>query len=266
MKRLAWMTDIHLNFVSQDLIKDFARKILDAVPDAVLLGGDIGEADNVERYLMLLRELLKIPIFFVLGNHDYYRGSIAEVRRRMANLSANLPGLHWLSEMDFISLSEDTALLGHDSWADGRLGNGAKSTLLLNDYLLIRDFIGLPVARRFQKLKALGDEAARHFLRVLPKAFEQHRNIIILTHVPPFRESCWHEGRISDNDGLPHFACKAAGDAMLREMQQRTDGNLLVLCGHTHSEGEVRILPNLCVRTGGAIYGSPAIQSIVEVS
>jgi predicted MPP superfamily phosphohydrolase len=266
MKHLAWMTDIHLNFASRELIMVLARKILDAAPDAVLLGGDIGEADNVGKYVVRLGELLKIPIFFVLGNHDYYRGSIAKVRKKMADLSANHPGLHWLSGMDFISLSKDTALVGHDSWADGRLGNGIKSTLLLNDYLLIQDFIRLPVALRFQKLNALGDEAARHFARVLPKAFEQHKNVILLTHVPPFRESCWHEGGISDDDGLPHFSCKAAGDVMLREMQQRPAGNLLVLCGHTHSSGEAQILPNLCVRTGGSIYGSPAIQSIVEVS
>jgi hypothetical protein len=32
---------------------------------------------------------------------------------------------------------------------------------------------------------------------------------------------------------------------------------MTVLCGHTHSSGEVSVLPNLRVVTGGAEYGSP---------
>ena len=39
---------------------------------------------------------------------------------------------------------------------------------------------------------------------------------------------------------------------------------MTVLCGHTHGRGHARILPNLEVRTGGAKYGNPAIQCIME--
>jgi hypothetical protein len=40
---------------------------------------------------------------------------------------------------------------------------------------------------------------------------------------------------------------------------------LLVLCGHTHGSGEVQILDNLFVMTGGARYGEPAIQHVLNV-
>jgi hypothetical protein len=40
---------------------------------------------------------------------------------------------------------------------------------------------------------------------------------------------------------------------------------MTVLCGHTHSSGEAQILPNLRVLTGGAVYGKPALQRVLEV-
>lgn len=84
------------------------------------------------------------------------------------------------------------------------------------------------------------------------------------THVPPFKEACWHDGEISDDKWLPHFACKAVGNVLEKLMIEHPDRQMTVLCGHTHSSGRAEILPNLFVKTGGAEYGSPAIQEIIE--
>jgi Icc-related predicted phosphoesterase len=100
---------------------------------------------------------------------------------------------------------------------------------------------------------------------VLKPALEAFPRVILLTHVPPFRESCWHEGRISSDDFLPHFTCKAVGDVLLEIVESRRDRELTVLCGHTHGRGEVEILPNLRVVTGGAEYGKPELQRVIEV-
>jgi hypothetical protein len=40
---------------------------------------------------------------------------------------------------------------------------------------------------------------------------------------------------------------------------------MMVLCGHTHGSGEARILPNLRVLAGGAVYGKPGVQRVREV-
>ena len=56
-------------------------------PDAVLLGGDIGEAPSLKGYLLGLEDHLERPIYFVLGNHDFYQGSIADVRDEMFGLT-----------------------------------------------------------------------------------------------------------------------------------------------------------------------------------
>ena len=78
--------------------------------------------------------------------------------------------------------------------------------------------------------------------------------------MPPFREACIYEGKISNDDWLPHFSCKAVGDVLRDIMSQHPQRNLTVLCGHTHGSGTADILPNLRVHTGAAVYGEPAIQ------
>ena len=79
INRLAWLTDIHLNFIAPYKFDSFVSDIRQQQPDVVLLSGDIGEANNVVYYLQRLAKGLARPIYFVLGNHDFYRASIAEV-------------------------------------------------------------------------------------------------------------------------------------------------------------------------------------------
>ena len=263
--RLAWATDVHLNFVPSQKRFAFYDRIRGGIPDALLLGGDIGEADTVTRLLKEMAATLKIPIYFVLGNHDFYRGSIAEVRRAVLRDTGDSPYLHWLPASGVVELTAATALIGHDSWADGRCGDFFRSDVMLNDYLLIRELKGLTKQALYAKLNGFGDEAAEFLERRANEALAVRRNVIVLTHVPPFREACWHEGRISDDDWLPHFACRAVGDRLAALMRARPDFGMKVLCGHTHGSGIARILPNLVVSTGGAVYGEPVIQDVWEV-
>jgi 3',5'-cyclic-AMP phosphodiesterase len=88
---------------------------------------------------------------------------------------------------------------------------------------------------------------------------------MLLTHVPPLRNACWHEGRVSNDEWAPHFTCQAMGEAILEIMSGRPDRQLTVLCGHTHSAGECRPLPNLVIYTGQAKYEEPEIQRVFEL-
>ena len=263
--RLGWLTDLHLNFVPLPRRARFYAQIRNEKLDAVLLGGDIGEADSVTTLLAEMANELRIPIYFVLGNHDFYGGSIASVREAVAREAAASRWLHWLPACGAIPLTANTALTGHDSWADGRIGDFFASEVMLNDYVLIAELRGLDKRERFAKLNVLGDEAAEYLDRHVREALSQRRDVIVLTHVPPFRDSCWHEGRISNDDFLPHFACRAVGDRLAAIMSGRPDRTMTVLCGHTHSPGVANILDNLTVRTGAAVYGEPTLQLVLEL-
>jgi 3',5'-cyclic AMP phosphodiesterase CpdA len=266
MKRIAWTTDIHLDFVTDSKqIQRFCQSIVEANPDVVLIGGDIAVAATLEASLLLLAQYLQRPIYFVLGNHDFYNGSIAGVRAQIARLTQRTAQLHWLNQSGVIALTPRTGLLGHDGWADGRLGKRAQSQVFLNDYFLIQELVGLAPLPLFAKLSELGDEAARYLKRQLLSAVTRFPNLILLTHVPPFKEACWYEGKISNDDFLPHFTCSAVGEVLVAIMRAHPECQLTVLCGHTHSEGETTILPNLLVKTGGAEYGQPRLNELIVV-
>jgi 3',5'-cyclic AMP phosphodiesterase CpdA len=263
MKPVAWLTDLHLNFVTPGHIGRLCGAVLETGADAVLLGGDIAEAPDVVEHLEGLDARLGLPIYFVLGNHDFYQGGIARVRAAVRALCARSPRLHWLPGSGVVGLTRETALVGHDGWGDGRLGDYERSRVLLTDYLLIEELAGLDGRERLRRLNALGDAAAAHFRAVLPAALTRFRRLIVLTHVPPFREACWHRGRISDDDWLPHFACRAVGEVLREAVFARPGCEMTVLCGHTHSAGEAQILANLRVLTGRAEYGRPEVQRVL---
>ncbi len=262
--RVVWLTDLHLNFVKHEPLMEFFRAVVESRPDAVVITGDIGEARDVTDYLARMDDLFQRPIYFVLGNHDFYYGSITEVRERVVQLCTERPRLRYLSMEGVISLMPETGLVGHDGWADARLGDYERSLVMMNDYRLIRELAPFGKEERWPKLKALGDEAAAHITRVLPQALAAHQHVVLATHVPPFREACWHEGQISDDEWAPHFSCQATGDVILDTMRQFADRRLTVLCGHTHGTGEFRPLPNVHVITGGAEYGYPRVCRVFE--
>ena len=170
MKRIAWCTDIHLNFAKPDSLAEFLHRLRDADPDLLLVGGDIAEATDVVHYLEVLDRHLTRPIYFVLGNHDFYFGSIHRVRQDVRASCARSDNLVYLTDAGVIELSDRVGLVGHDGWADARIGNYERSMIMMNDYRLIEELAGVTKEDRWPLLQALGDAAAADVRRVLPLA------------------------------------------------------------------------------------------------
>lgn len=281
--QLAWLTDLHVNLASRERIDRLRLEIAASRPEGLLIGGDVADGPAFVSELRAWAEAFRLPVYFVLGNHDYYQWSVAGAREAARRLCRDNPRLVWLSEAGVIRLSGRTALVGHDGWGDARAASLADSTVILNDYLLIEElraatFLGarrqwqpghsaelILTSRLEAKLHELGEEAAEHFGRVLPEALDWADHVLVLMHVPPFREACWHHGRTADDNWAPHFTCLAAGEALRAQMQHHPHRRMTVLCGHTHSDGRARILPNLEVITGGAEYGDPRLQALIGV-
>ena len=268
--KLAWATDIHLNFLDDLERRQFLEPI-NAQADALVVTGDIAESNSVREALRQIGDVLDMPVYFVLGNHDFYRGSVSRTRADVAEMIRGSGNLVYLSQAGVVELTRDTALIGHDGWADGRLGNLDGSEVILNDFLLIdelrhwRNHYTLDKSALRRMLENLGDEAAAYLKSALVPAAGRYPQVIVATHVPPFREAAWHEGRSSADDYLPFFACKAVGDVLLEAARSSPDCHILVLCGHTHGGGEVQVRENLRVLTGPAEYGRPKIERVLSV-
>jgi predicted phosphohydrolase len=263
--RVVWATDIHLNFLDAQGRASFFSAICARRPDAVFVTGDIAEAPSLRPLLEEMRLAIPVPLYFVLGNHDFYYDSISHVRTCLTEWCRVQPGLTYLSTAGVIELTPTTGLIGHDGWGDGRLGNYDRSPVRLSDQELIADFRGLDRDGVLDKLHALGDEAAWSVREKLGNALAVYRQVICLTHVPPFKEACWYQGKTGNDDWLPYFACQAVGEVLLNVSHERPDCRITVFCGHTHHAGMVQLRPNLRVFTGSAEYGAPCVQDIFEL-
>ncbi len=264
--RIVWATDIHLNFLRPRKRADFFESIRSEHSDAVFISGDIAEAPCLQELLREMQQAIDVPLYFVLGNHDFYHGSIETVRREIQAWCLTQSGLHYLSALGPIELTPKTVLVGHDGWGDGRFGNYEQSPVRLTDQELIRDFQGLNRDAVLAKLHALGEESATYLRAVLSEALESYDQVICLTHVPPFKEACWYQGKMGNDDWLPFFSCKAVGDVLMEVTQEKSATKVTVLCGHTHHSGTVDMLPSLRVITGSAEYGDPCISDVLEIS
>jgi Icc protein len=266
MKRIVWLTDLHLNFLTTEELRAFLDQLADTRADGVLVSGDIAESRDVVPFLKQLADAAGAAVYFVLGNHDYYFGSIRDVRGQITELCRQDPQLVWLNTAGVVELTPRVGLIGHDGWADARLGDYERSQVMMNDYVLIEEFAGVTKERRWPLLKAQADEGAAQIRQSLPQSLQNYERVVLVTHVPPFRDACWHQGRISDDEWLPHFTSQAMGDALLGIMRHYPKRELTVLCGHTHGRGEARLgeHQNIHVLTGGAEYGAPEVQRVFE--
>jgi 3',5'-cyclic AMP phosphodiesterase CpdA len=263
---LAWATDIHLDLLEAPQRRAFAERVAATGSDGLLLTGDISDQRALGRHLLEITQAVDVPVYFVLGNHDYYHGAVAAGRAEVRQLCAQTPGLTWLHGAEVVTLRTEVALVGVDGWGDARLGAPDTTPIQLNDFRYIEELAWLPTKERNAALRALGDESATALARPLEAALQACARVIVATHIPPFAEACWHEGALSDDDWLPFFSCAAVGAVLLAAADAHPTKQLEVYCGHTHSPGVATPRPNLVVHTGGARYGHPGLAGAITLS
>ena len=299
--RYAWLTDIHLNLVTYEKRLKFYKFIKDSDVNEILITGDIGSAPSVEFYLKEMDDYLdhRIPINFVLGNHDFYGSNVKYVKNNLMIMFRL--GIRYLNRRDSFVINCDNSndgicIVGVDGWGDGGYGDYLESHVHLNDDNYIHDLYQAGVntcpikieerkkaigpirwgndcaeiicqrESRMEERRRLASEDAQTLEDNLLNAIKHKpKKIVILTHVPPFAESSFHRGEMSDDNYLPYYACKATGDVIMRIATEHPGIDFLCLCGHTHGKSLYQPLPNLTVKSGGAEYGNPGIQEILEL-
>ena len=263
--RIAWMSDIHLDFLDDAAIAELGASVAGLNVDAAVITGDISIAPELIADLTTLIASWEHPAYFVCGNHDYYRASIEAVRRGLREVNARQDRLRWLPACGVVRLNESTALVGIDGWADGRAGSPETTPIVLNDHLHIEELVQPTRAELLEVVRALGDEEAASLRRVLGEAFAPVEHVVVATHIPPFIEACMHEGKKSSDDWLPWMCCTAVGDVLMEMAGRHPDRRVTVLAGHTHARVRVGMRDNLEVRTAGVEYGAPKVEAVLEL-
>ena len=262
--RLVWTSDIHLNHADFKAWDAWAAQIRKSDADGLIITGDLSEADDVGFQLRRIAESFPVTIFFVLGNHDFYGASIASTRRNVASLARDVPSLCYLTDVSSIELMPGLFLVGEDGWGDGAEGDYENSTVRLNDFVAVKDFCRVDPISWPRLIREQGMESAGRLRSKLETLPDSAREVLVATHVPPFRESCWYEGKTTDDNWAPFFVCGSVGEVLKQFAMEHPEVKMTVLCGHTHHSGTAEIMPNLVVHTASADYGTPKVERVLE--
>lgn len=272
---LLWTTDTHFDFLdrlpSREVgIKYFCEYILkneNPAASGLIITGDISNGEFLCNNLKTLAENFPKPIYFILGNHDYYYSSFGEIDKKVGNLSQKINNIHWL-EKGYV-IHNRLPIIGVGGWYDAYHGN-VNGGVVLNDWFEINNLA--PVARaRDLLIQQCRDRTKKHtenlgkMLEEVVKN-EQSNSIIICTHVPPFPESSVYQGKQSGPGWLPWFTNETLGRLLVLFAEEYTNKTFIVLCGHSHGSGFFEKRNNLVIFTGRARYGFPDLAGFVDIS
>ncbi len=253
--KFLWYTDTHLDKVAPWTLMSFVRRINKQHPQGVFLTGDISCGPLLAFHLKFLAKHVECPIYFVLGNHDYYFMNIAAQHDKIRKLCKEYPNLIWITESDIVKLNDEVALIGAEGWYDARLGNPnyLKASL---DWILIKEIRQLPTMQeRIEFFRELSRKSCESINAKLEQALDQgYKSVYILTHFPPWKEATRDEGTILEPIYLPYNVNLSLGQTIENVMKHRLRQSATVLAGHTHTDCWIHVSRNIECKVNKAKY------------
>lgn len=251
-------------------LRDLLISINEESPDGIFLTGDIATGTTISSFLQLFNDIC--PIYLILGNHDMYHSSIAQVRKEIVDLHKDNTNLYYLPHTGPIKLNDHTVLAGVDGWYDAKCGYTDPPKLEMSDWRLIEEFKHIHPFRTkwgcapfLSKIDYLAREEAEKARTELTRAILEGDNIIFLTHVPPWREASRDpKGNMSDDVWAPWFTNLTLGKVLEEIADQYPTKSFTVLCGHTHTTHTLQVSTNLVCRVGRAEYGK-VFYEVIEI-
>ncbi len=260
MNTIAWLSDTHLDMVEASWFDALCAEIRESDAQAIWLTGDIATGTDVCDWLVQMHKQTQLPLYFVLGNHDYYYSSFAQVDQDIQAVLKDHDGIIWMDTQDSISLDSQTSLVGVGGWGDARAGDFHNTPIRINDHRLIQELSNISREKVYERLLERGTMMANRLSEQLSKCIDS-QVIWVLTHVPPFEQACWYKGKAGDPNWTADFVCFAVGEVLERFAQEHPNKQIQVLCGHGHNRGIVRKQKNLIVHTAHAEYRKPKVEA-----
>jgi len=259
--KLTWLTDLHLDCVELSYIENFFESLN---TDAILITGDIAKSNSFYKHLKRIQILTNAHVYFVLGNHDLYKGGFKRSETKAVCITNE--NLTYLTNSNVIKLNETTTLVGEDGWYDFDSGPGLYTPIKVQDFKRIEEFKRCHYLNIVNLSKQRSQVASRKLKDKLEIAIQQgYKNIYIATHFPPFPGAALSENGKIDTDWLPLSISVAMGKMLAIMADNNADVNFTVYAGHTHSQIEYKHFDNLKVLVGKAEYGKIFISGEINL-
>jgi Icc-related predicted phosphoesterase len=223
------LSDLHIEY------GDF--NVPDVVADLVILAGDIHVKERGLKWI--IRQNLRIPVIYVLGNHEFYNDRFPELINKLKR-QAKGTNVHIL-ENDAIDIG-GIHFFGCTLWSDMKLLSDQSSAMSeaaegMNDYHLI---LNNETHRKLKPKETVSwHKQSAKKLREFLEAGDTRKSVVI-THSVPSIQSI--PERFRDHPLVPAFASNM--ESLIQEFNP-----LLWIHGHTHDSfdyniGKTRIICN----------------------
>jgi predicted phosphodiesterase len=226
---LAPISDIHNEF------SVFNIPHLPEDKDTVLmLAGDI----DVDKGSRIQNELLPFltkaseafkAVIYVLGNHEYYHGSLIATPIKIRETLAHLKNVHFLDN-ESVAI-DDVLIIGSTAWSDFYKADPLTMHAVeygMNDYRLTRTgTIESPYMRKMTTMDilALHNKAKEYIFNTIRTEKPNYRKIVVMMHHAPTYQSVPERFRGSALNGA--FASDLSNEILDTEPD-------LIIHGHTH--------------------------------
>ena len=229
--KLQIVSDLHLEFLARD---DPARRIQPAADaDLLVIAGDIaGQATAIEVF-----RAWPVPVVYVLGNHEFYRGEYGTLRAQLAALTPAQrgavavldPGVRVITGND----GTRARIVGATLWTDFRLYEPAVSAAaaiaasvkVVTDFAAIR-FDG--AALRPAQIEAEHFAQRAWLAAQLAEPFDG-RTVVVTHHAPSARSV------------HPRFQGDPVSAAFASNLEDLMPGVALWIHGHMHDSSDYRV-------------------------
>ena len=242
--QIVLIADPHLDHVDATKKMAFVDKVNTInLPKFIL--GDI----STSRFLVDDVNLFTGDIHYVLGNHDFYGSDINSVTRSV---------LHDKRYMEAYPnvVYGDTTIIGVNGWA---WCEGYDHYFPINDFALIENFKTSPHREKEAMYHSFNSSIVLRSKLGKVKT----KNLIVITHVPLHKDTCFYDGVLQTKEYLPYFYNEMMGYELSQYCTKNPDVNVTTYSGHTHHNASLKI-GNLSLNVLGAKYGEPEYV-IVEI-
>lgn len=253
---IIWLTDLHFNFIPSFKSEDFLYLLQHKKPEGIIISGDIAANNRTFYYLNLIKSYVNAPIYFVLGNHDFYGSSFEDMKKNASNLGE---GFHYLTNEDVLELNPMVGLVGDDGWYDARWRDPITNIVFLADFLRINNFFFLSQQEKLALCREMALVSVQNVRKKLSKAFKKYDKVYFVTHFPPWPDN----SSIFSTFWRPYNSSKIMADMLLDLMKDLNNKDLIILSGHNHKYRDERITSNIRLKTGGVRVLFPKIHEVI---